>query len=128
MNSGFMQNIKSFQSTEIDPDHHQHIICKSKKMKTVFREAIQAAQVTLAAAGLTIGRTAGVHTLGATPGTVYEQFPAAGQRVGRASTVDLFLAISDRTGIFLMPDLTYRDYDGVRRFFEVRGFRLGSVK
>jgi serine/threonine-protein kinase len=101
---------------------------QSMMVPNVRGEAIQAAQVTLAAAGLAIGRTAGVHTLGATPGTVYEQFPAAGQRVGRASTVDLFLAISDRTGIFLMPDLTYRDYDGVRRFFEARGFRLGSVK
>jgi beta-lactam-binding protein with PASTA domain len=27
-----------------------------------------------------------------------------------------------------MPDLVYRDYEQVRRFFEARGFKLGSVK
>jgi two-component system response regulator GlrR len=43
-NSRFMKNIKSFQSTEIDQDHHRNIICKSEKMKTVFRQAIQAAK------------------------------------------------------------------------------------
>lgn len=91
-------------------------------------EALQAAQVTLAAAGLAVGRTSGVHTLDALPGSVHEQFPPAGDRVGRSSTVDLYLTTSSRAGIFLMPDLVYRDYEGVRRFFEVRGFRLGSVK
>jgi len=91
-------------------------------------EALQAAQVTLAAAGLAVGRTSGIHTVDAQPGSVHEQFPAAGERVGRSSTVDLFLATSSRAGVFLMPDLIYRDYEAVRRFFEARGFRLGSVK
>jgi len=91
-------------------------------------EALQAAQVTLAAAGLAVGRTAGVHTFEAEPGTVFEQFPPAGERVGGASSVDLFLAVSSRTSTFLMPDLVYRDYESVRSFFEARGFRLGSVK
>jgi len=91
-------------------------------------EALQAAQVTLAAAGLAVGRTPGIHTLDAQPGSVHEQFPPAGEMVGRASTVDLYLATSNRSGMFLMPDLIYRDYEAVRRFFETRGFRLGSVK
>ncbi|MCZ6507395.1 MAG: PASTA domain-containing protein [Acidobacteria bacterium] len=91
-------------------------------------EALQAAQVTLAAAGLAVGRTARVHTVRAQPGTVFEQFPPPGERVGRASTVDLYLATSSRAGTFLMPDLVYRDYERVRRFFEARDFRLGSVK
>ncbi|MCZ6727052.1 MAG: PASTA domain-containing protein, partial [Acidobacteria bacterium] len=43
-------------------------------------------------------------------------------------TVDLYLATSSRAGTFLMPDLVYRDYERVRRFFEARDFRLGSVK
>ena len=91
-------------------------------------EALQAAQVTLAAAGLAVGRTNGVHSLNAQPGSVYEQFPPPGEMVGRSSTVDLYLATSSRAGIFLMPDLIYRDYETVRRFFEARSFRLGSVK
>lgn len=91
-------------------------------------EALQAAQVTLAAAGLAVGRTSGIHTINAQPGSVHEQFPPAGEMVGRSSTVDLYLATSNRAGMFLMPDLIYRDYEVVRRFFEARGFRLGSVK
>lgn len=91
-------------------------------------EALQAAQVTLAAAGLAVGRTAGIHTFEAQPGSVHEQSPPAGEMVGRASAVDLYLATSNRAGTFLMPDLVYRDYETVRRFFEARGFRLGSVK
>jgi serine/threonine-protein kinase len=90
--------------------------------------ALQAAQVTLAAAGLAVGRTAGVHTANTPPGAVHEQFPPGGSRVGRASAVDLYLATSSRVGTFLMPDLVYRDYEEVRRYFERRGFRLGSVK
>lgn len=91
-------------------------------------EALQAAQVTLAAAGLAVGKTAGVHTPRAQQGTVYEQFPPPGERVGRASAVDLFVATSSRSGTFLMPDLVYLDYEVIQRYFEARGFRLGSVK
>ncbi|HEX2224617.1 MAG TPA: PASTA domain-containing protein, partial [Thermoanaerobaculia bacterium] len=29
---------------------------------------------------------------------------------------------------WVMPDLVYRDYEDVRRAFEARGFRLGSIK
>ncbi|MES1211049.1 MAG: PASTA domain-containing protein, partial [Acidobacteriota bacterium] len=29
---------------------------------------------------------------------------------------------------FIMPDLIYRDYEGVRPLFEQRGFHFGSVK
>lgn len=90
--------------------------------------ALQAAQVTLAAAGLSVGRTAGVHTLTARPGSVFEQSPAPGEKVGRASAIDLYLATSSQAGKFLMPDLVYRNYERVRLFFESRDFRLGSVK
>ncbi len=91
-------------------------------------KALQAAQVTLAAAGLGVGRTAGVHTLDAKPGSVHEQFPIAGERVGKASQVNLYLATSSKASTFLMPDLVYRDHETVRSFFERRGFRMGSVK
>lgn len=91
-------------------------------------KALQAAQVTLAAAGLAVGRTAGVHTVQDPQGTVHEQFPPPGERVGRASAVDLYLATSSRAGTFLMPDLVYRDYEAIRRYFEARDIRLGSVK
>jgi beta-lactam-binding protein with PASTA domain len=38
------------------------------------------------------------------------------------------ISLGDRSGVFVMPDLVYQDYNRVRSFFESRGFRLGSVK
>lgn len=91
-------------------------------------KALPAAQVTLADSGLTIGRTAGVYRAGGLPGTVVEQNPAPGSRIGASNTVDLYLCLEDPAETYLMPDLVYRRYDEVRRFFERRSFRLGSVK
>jgi serine/threonine-protein kinase len=90
--------------------------------------ALPAAQVTLAAAGLTVGRAIGVYSPDSQPGTVVDQAPAPGDRAGSAAAVDLFLSSGDPATVFVMPDLVYRDYEQVRRFFERRGFRLGSVK
>ena len=90
--------------------------------------ALPAAQVTLAAAGLSVGRTLGVYSSGGQPGTVVDQSPKPGERAGAAATVDLLLSSGDPAAVFVMPDLVYRDYEQVRRFFERRGFRLGSVK
>lgn len=91
-------------------------------------QALQAAQVTLHAAGLGLGRTAGVFSTTGAPGTVVDQSPRPGDQVGRAQTVELFLCLEGRAEMFVMPDLVYRRFDGVRAFFERRGFRLGSIK
>lgn len=90
--------------------------------------ALASAQVTLQANGLGVGETTDVYATGAVPGTVVEQVPAAGARVSNATPVDLYLALEDVASVYLMPDLIYRDYDQVRRFFEARGFRMGNVK
>ena len=91
-------------------------------------QVLQAAQVALAAAGMTLGRTASVYSAGALPGTVVDQAPLPGTRVGRAAPVALFLCMESRSDTYLMPDLVYRKVESVRRFFERQGFRLGSVK
>jgi beta-lactam-binding protein with PASTA domain len=90
--------------------------------------ALQAAQVTLNAAGLIVGRTGSVFSAGALPGTVVAQDPPPGTRVGRAAPITLFLSQGSWSETYVMPDLVYRDLEEVRRFFERRGFRLGSVK
>ena len=90
--------------------------------------ALQAAQVTLAAAGLLLGNTPTVFGGGQAPGTVVEQKPAAGDNVARGAAVDLYLCLENARGTFVMPDLVYRDHEEVRRFFERQGFRLGSIK
>ena len=90
--------------------------------------ALAAARVILGAAGLAPGRTANVYSAVGAPGTVVEQWPQPGARVGRTEAVELYLALDNVGEVFVMPDLVYRDVDAVRAFFERRGFRLGSVK
>ena len=90
--------------------------------------ALQAVQVTLSSGGLVVGQIASLYSIGAESGTVVQQRPRGGTRVGVGETVDLFLSKEDRGATYLMPDLTYRNFLVVRRFFERRGFRLGTVK
>lgn len=90
--------------------------------------ALQAAQVTLNAAGLILGHTPTVFGDQHAPGTVVEQGLAPGGNVARGTAVDLYLCLESAHGTFVMPDLAYRDYEEVRRFFERQGFRLGSIK
>lgn len=97
------------------------------EVPTVVGTALQAAQVTLAAAGLNIGRAINVFSEGGAPGTVVAQEPAGGARAERDASVDLFLALENRSETYVMPDLVNQDYDQVRSYFERRGFRLGRV-
>lgn len=90
--------------------------------------SMQAAQVALAADGLALGRVLSVFSPGADAGTVIAQWPAAGEPAAPATPVELLVALAGSTPAYVMPDLVYRDYGEVRRFFEARGFRFGSVK
>lgn len=94
----------------------------------VSDRALQAAQVTLAAEGLALGRVANVFGDHGRPGTILDQFPQPGATVARGSAVDLYLCLDNRASVFVMPDLVYRGYSDVRRYFERRDVRLGSVK
>lgn len=96
------------------------------KVPDVTGTAPQAAQVTLTAAGLTVGRTLTVFSEEGESGTVAGQYPAGGTRAERGAPVDLFVA-SGSSETWVMPDLVDLAYDNVRRFFEARGFRIGRV-
>lgn len=89
--------------------------------------ALPAAQFTLAAVGLGVGRALAVFGAG-NPGVVIEQDPPAGVAVPPATPVDLLVALPSAGERFVMPDLIYRHYEDVRSGFERQGFRLGSVK
>lgn len=93
----------------------------------VLGDGLQAAQVSLHAAGLKTGRTLSVFSPTGDSGTVIAQQPAGGQRVERDAAVDLFLSLENVAETFVMPDLVNKNYEDVRRFFEQRGFRLGRV-
>ena len=91
-------------------------------------QAVQAAQVELAAAGLSLGSRASVVSLEGAPGAVVHQTPSAGELVDQATAVDLKVSTDNPAEIYVMPDLVYRDSEAVRRYFETRGFQLGSIK
>ncbi|MEM1248414.1 MAG: PASTA domain-containing protein [Acidobacteriota bacterium] len=91
-------------------------------------QAVQAAQVELAAAGLSLGSRASVVSLAGAPGAVVHQTPSAGELVDQATAVDLKVSTDNPAEIYVMPDLVYRDSEAVRRYFETRGFQLGSIK
>lgn len=97
------------------------------EVPSVEGDALQAAQVTLAAAGLTVGRTVSVFSADMRDGLVVGQQPAAGAAVAPGEPVDLFLSLAGTGNTYLMPDVVTRDYDDVRRFFLRRDFRLGRV-
>jgi len=90
-------------------------------------KGLPAAQVTLAAAGLALGRTLQIYSP-RDRGTVVEQAPSPGTTVAPMAGVDLLLSRGDSSRAFLMPDLVYRDYERVKLFFQHRGFRFGSIK
>jgi beta-lactam-binding protein with PASTA domain len=91
-------------------------------------QALQAAQVTLTAAGLALGRTLNIYSGIGQTGTVVTQAPAAGQMVNHSTAVDLFLSLEGREETFLMPDLVYRRFSDIEQYFRNRGIRLGSIK
>lgn len=91
-------------------------------------QTLQAARLNLRAAGLQVGALARVYAEGAREERVVRQDPPAGGRADHAATVDLYLGLEDSSDSYVMPELVYERYDGVRAFFEERGFRVGSVK
>ncbi len=97
------------------------------EVPNVLGNALQAAQVNMAAAGLAVGRTISVHSREGATGIVVAQQPAAGSRVESDATIDLFLTVESRRETYLMPDLTYLDIDNVRRYMQSRGVRIGKV-
>jgi serine/threonine-protein kinase len=94
---------------------------------SVVGRTLQAAQVELAAANLTVGRTLHIFTAAGKGGTVVAQDPRGGEKVEPEAEIDLFLALEDVSKISIMPDLVNENYEDVRRFFETRGFRIGRV-
>lgn len=91
-------------------------------------KVIQAAQVNLAASGLSLGRRTSVFSNEGEPGTVFRQSPPPGAEVDRSTPVDVMVLVDNTREVFIMPDLVYRSEEEVRQFFGRLGFKLGSVK
>jgi len=97
------------------------------RVPSVEGDALQAAQVTLAGAGLRVGRTVTVFSDQVREGAVVGQDPQAEALVAPGAQVDLFLSLAGTGRTYLMPDVVTLDYDRVRTFFLRNGFRLGRV-
>ena len=98
------------------------------RVPDVTGRAPQAAQVTLAAAGLSAGETLAIYSDAQPPGLVALQTPAAGGPAPPATVVRMY-AVAERPGdLYVMPDLVYRRFEEVRDFCSSQGFRMGSVK
>lgn len=98
------------------------------EVQDLVGKTAQSAQVSLAASGLAPGRSLEVLSREAEEGTVIEHHPSRGEEVTPGTRVDLLVSRGSREQIYVMPDLVYRDFEEVRRFFTQRGFRLGSIK
>lgn len=91
-------------------------------------KGVPAAQVTLTALGLGVGRVLHAFEVRRGPGTVVAHHPATGVAARPQTPVDVVLALPTPAERFLMPDLVYRRYEDVAPFFRRQGFRFGSVK
>ena len=98
------------------------------EVPTLAGRGVPAAQVTLNAVGLVVGRTVAAFEARRAPGTVVAQHPPPAATARPQSRVDLVLALPSPGEQFLMPDLVYRRYEAIAPFFARQGFRLGSVR
>ena len=90
--------------------------------------SLPAAQAALSGSGLTVGRILGAYSTTLATGTVVTTDPSPGSTIPPSTPVNVLLSLSVPGKRFVMPDLVYRDYEGVRPSFEHLGFRFGSVK
>ncbi|HET9229221.1 MAG TPA: PASTA domain-containing protein [Thermoanaerobaculia bacterium] len=91
-------------------------------------KTLPAAQAALSGAGLTVGRLLGAFSSTAGTGTVLTSDPGLGATIPPSTPVHVLLALNIPQERYIMPDLVYRDYEGIRPLFEQRGFNFGSVK
>ena len=91
-------------------------------------KTLPATQAELSGSGLTVGRLLGAFSKTAGTGTVIGSDPGLGATIPPSTPVHVFLALNIPAERYIMPDLVYRSYEGIRPYFEQRGFNFGSVK
>ena len=91
-------------------------------------QPMQTVLVHLKASSLTMGRVLRVFATRGEEGKVVRQHPLPGAKVDPMTPVVLFVRVADSDESLVMPDLISRNYEVVRHFFELRDFRVGSIK
>jgi beta-lactam-binding protein with PASTA domain len=86
------------------------------------------AQARLSGSGLAVGLMLGAYSTTLPSGSVVTTDPSPGTTIPPSTPVNVLVALFVPDERYLMPDLVYRDYEGVRPYFEQHGFHFGSVK
>lgn len=94
----------------------------------VASRPLPAAQAALSGSGLAVGRILGAYSTTLATGSVVATDPGPGSTIPPSTPVNVLLALAVPDERYVMPDLVYRDYEGVRPYFEQHGFRFGSVR
>ncbi|MES1242843.1 MAG: PASTA domain-containing protein [Acidobacteriota bacterium] len=94
----------------------------------VASRPLPAAQAALAGSGLAVGTILGAYSTTLATGSVVTTDPSPGSTIPPSTPVNVLVALSVANERYLMPDLVYHDYEGIRPYFEQHGFRFGSVK
>ena len=89
---------------------------------------LPATQAALSGSGLTVGRLLGAFSTTVATGSVLASDPPDGATIPPSTPVHVLLSLNVPAERYIMPDLVYRDYEGVRPLFERLGFTFGSVK
>jgi serine/threonine-protein kinase len=89
---------------------------------------LPAAQASLSGSGLTVGRLLGAFSSTAATGSVLASDPPQSADIPPSTPVHVLLSLNVPAERYIMPDLVYSDYEGVRPLFEQLGFTFGSVK
>lgn len=91
-------------------------------------DEVAVARTRVQADGLPAPRIEWVFEPGQPAGQVVGQHPRPGSRSAANQPLRLYANIVDPNSVYLMPDVIYQDVEGIRRWFEGRGFRIGSIK
>jgi eukaryotic-like serine/threonine-protein kinase len=94
----------------------------------VASRPLPAAQAALSGSGLAVGNILGAFSTTLATGSVVATDPGPGSTIPPSTPVNVLLALSVPDERYVMPDLVYRNYEGLRPYFEQHGFRFGSVR
>ncbi len=91
-------------------------------------EPLAVARTRAQADGLPAPRVEWVYRPGVPGGSVVAQRPRPDSRSPANEPVRLYANIADPQQVYVMPDVVYQDAERMRRWFEGRGIRVGSIK
>jgi serine/threonine-protein kinase len=93
----------------------------------VRNKSLRQAELLLSSAGLRRGRVARIFSHEEGQNTVFAVSPLVGSLVQHGSAVDLLLSMRGEPQVYLMPDLTDKDFPFVRDRLEALGFHVSRV-